>query len=133
MRRARLPIGVRTERFFQAIVPAVLLCVVFQGCSVLHKSPRPQPSPDEHLAVVIDADPTDGPAPLTVHFQADTFERTDIKEFHWDFADGSKSDRAAPTHTYTKPGDYTATVTAVSPTGLSDWSWESITAEGPDD
>jgi hypothetical protein len=128
-------ISPRAATYLQASVPAVLLCMLVQSCAFMHKAAPPPAEPEEgeHLSVLLDADPTDGPAPLTVHFKPNTFERTDITEFHWDFGDGSKSDKRAPTHTYTKPGDYTAKVTAVSPTGFSDWSWQDITVEGPDD
>jgi len=131
----RFGISDRTLTYLQTIVPAALWCVLVLSCASMHKAapPAEEAGEPEHLAVVLGADPTDGPAPLTVHFDADTFERADIKKFHWDFGDGSKSDRRAPTHTYTKPGDYTATVTAVSPTGFSDWAWALITVEGPDD
>jgi PKD repeat protein len=106
-----------------------MLLPACKGCR--HHAP-PLPPGKEHLSVVIDADTTGGPAPLTVHFEVDTFERMDVEEFHWDFGDGSKSTRKAPSHTYQKPGDYTATVTAVSPTGFSDWSWVDIRVEAPE-
>jgi hypothetical protein len=127
-------ISPRTATAVAAAVAVALLCVLAAGCAPARKpvAPALEPGEEEHLSVLLDADPTWGPAPLTVHFSPETFDRTDITEFHWDFGDGSKSDERAPTHTYTKPGDYTAKVTAVSPTGFSDWSWQDITVEEPD-
>jgi hypothetical protein len=127
-------ISPRTATALQAMVAAALLCVL-PSCAALHKPAPPplEPGEREHLAVAIVADPTDGPAPLTVHFKPETFERTDVTEFHWDFGDGSTSTRKSADHTYTKPGDYTATLKVVSPTGFSDSDWQSITVAGPDE
>jgi hypothetical protein len=120
--------------YLQAIVPAALLCVLL-GCAAMHKPVPPplEPGEQEHLAVAILADQTDGAAPLTVHFNSETFEREDITEFHWDLGDGSTSTNKSCKHTYTKPGDYTVTLKAVSATGFSDSDWQTITVEGPDD
>ena len=49
-----------------------------------------------------------GPAPLTV-----TFQNSSTGQFStstWTFGDGTTSSQTAPTHTYTKPGQYTVTL-----------------------
>lgn len=122
----------RTGTCLSTIVSAALLCLLLQACAVAHKPaapPEDEAGKPEHLATAIVADETEGPAPLTVHFKVETFERTDIKEFHWDFGDGGTSTRREPTHTFTKPGDYNVTLKAVSPTGFSDSDWQTISVE----
>lgn len=62
------------------------------------------------------ASPTHGKAPLTVHFQ-DT-SKTGVNSptsWKWDFGDGKTSTAKNPTHTYTKPGKYTVTLTVKNP------------------
>ncbi|MDD5143930.1 PKD domain-containing protein [Methanoregula sp.] len=54
-----------------------------------------------------------GPAPLTVSF-ADTSRGFSPMEYHWDFGDGSTSDRENPTHTYTADGEYTVRLTVTN-------------------
>jgi PKD repeat protein len=93
---------------------------------------KPTEAEPEHLAVIADGDPSYGPAPLTVHFEVDTFDREDIKKFRWEFGDGATSNAREPTHTYRKPGNYTAWVTATSPSGMTDRSWVDITVEEPE-
>jgi hypothetical protein len=116
----------------------LLACLVLLAVGALpvfageKSAPQPEPTEPEHLAVVGDGDPSDGPAPLTVHFTVDTFEREDIKKFQWKFGDGATSKERNPTHTYKKPGDYRAEVTAISPTGFSSWDWVDITVEEPE-
>jgi len=54
-----------------------------------------------------------GPAPLTVSF-ADTSRGISPMGYHWDFGDGSTSDRQNPTHTYTADGEYTIRLTVTN-------------------
>lgn len=54
-----------------------------------------------------------GPAPLTVSF-ADTSRGFLPMEYHWDFGDGSASDRQNPTHTYASDGEYTVRLTVTN-------------------
>ena len=59
------------------------------------------------------ANPTSGPAPLTVSFNGagSTDPDGDPLSYDWDFGDGSAhSTSAAPSHTYTTGGTYTATL-----------------------
>ena len=56
------------------------------------------------------ADTTSGSSPLTVKF-TDTSSNYPTS-WLWDFGDGVTSTEQNPTHTYTKPGNYTVTLTA---------------------
>lgn len=70
--------------------------------------------------VVADANPDYGPPPLDVALSAQANCSEGHPTYKWDFGDGSRPSRAAnPTHTYTKPGDYTAAVTITGPDGAS--------------
>ncbi len=66
---------------------------------------------------VLNADRTDGPAPLTVNFSSAGSlddDPGDSIRFEWDFGDGSAiSTEANPSHTYTQAGRYTAVLTRV--------------------
>ncbi|MEQ8677991.1 MAG: PKD domain-containing protein, partial [Aggregatilineales bacterium] len=68
------------------------------------------------------ANPTSGPAPLTVEFQNQS--AGDNLSFEWNFGDGSPlstTDQAILTHEYTQQGTYTVQLTASNPDeGLSD-------------
>ena len=63
------------------------------------------------------ADTKSGNAPLTVKF-TDTSSNYPTS-WLWDFGDGVTSTEQNPTHTYTKPGNYTVTLTASNLAGSS--------------
>ena len=75
---------------------------------------RTTPTPTDaelktRLIVWADAEPDGGDAPLTVTFRCDPLGETGITSYEWDFGDGSpKVKEASPSHTYQKPGSYTA-------------------------
>jgi glucose/arabinose dehydrogenase len=62
---------------------------------------------------VIGANPTSGPAPLAVSFNGggSTDPDGDPLTYQWSFGDGGTSTQASPSHTYTNPNTYTATLT----------------------
>jgi len=62
----------------------------------------------------ITATPTEGVAPLKVSFAG-----AGGTCFRWSFGDGEEADGAKQTHTYDKPGVYTATLTVSGPAGAS--------------
>ena len=70
---------------------------------------------------VLSADKTNGGVPLTVKFSSAGSLDEDPGEsirYEWDFGDGSPiSEEANPTHTYTKPGRFTATLTVIDSSG----------------
>jgi PKD repeat protein len=72
---------------------------------------------------VLNADRTDGPAPLTVNFSSEGSldeDPGDSIRFEWNFGDGSApSIDPNPTHTYTTRGRYTAVLTVTDSSGKS--------------
>jgi len=75
--------------------------------------------------VTMITDKTTGNYPLTVAFSATT--SGNVASYQWDFGDGAHSTLAAPSHTYTYPGTFTAKVT-VTGTGGSASDTTTITA-----
>ncbi len=55
------------------------------------------------------SDSTSGIAPLPIQFTDQSKDYT--VSWHWDFGDGSVSDMIDPPHIYTKPGNYTVSLT----------------------
>ena len=77
------------------------------------------PAERDDCVVVADANPDFGPPPLAVAFTAEA-ECGQGATYKWDFGDGSSpSTEANPTHTYTKDGDYTASVTVSGADGAT--------------
>ena len=62
------------------------------------------------------ADPTNGVAPLTVVFTNLSNGATD---YAWDFGDGNLSTNVNPVNTYTNPGAYSVSLTAIGPGGTN--------------
>jgi len=68
--------------------------------------------------VIVDAEPDFGAPPLTVNFTTETDCTGEPVTFSWDFGDGSTGGNdPSPSHTYDKPGDFIAIVTASAPDG----------------
>jgi cytochrome c len=65
------------------------------------------------------ADPTSGPAPLTVNFSSEGTEDLDGDPItlQWSFGDGSTSTESNPSHTYANAGAYTAQLRVTDSTG----------------
>ncbi|MBA1333561.1 hypothetical protein QQ73_21845, partial [Candidatus Endoriftia persephone str. Guaymas] len=63
-------------------------------------------------SAVASADPQTGVVPLVVNFSSAGSTDPDgtIEHVSWAFGDGSSSTEANPLHSYTTPGDYTATL-----------------------
>lgn len=80
--------------------------------------------------VVADADPDYGPPPLAVTFSAEAECNAGQPTFKWNFGDGSApSTEPNPTHTYSRPGDYTASVSITGPGGSTASDEVDITVE----
>ncbi len=77
------------------------------------------------------ASPESGPAPLTVNF-TDTSDpgSATISAWYWEFGDGNTSTQQHPTHTYTEPGTYHASLSVNTPVG-SDTRAQTVTAGTP--
>jgi PKD repeat protein len=65
--------------------------------------------------VSFSATPASGTAPLQVAFDNNTSGR--VTSWAWDFGDGATSNLENPTHVYSTPGTYTASLTATGPGG----------------
>ncbi len=80
--------------------------------------------------VVVGADPQVGPAPLTVRFTSlgSVDPRGGELSLRWDFGDGTTSTEAHPTHTYARPGEFVAVLTATNELGGAARASVTITA-----
>ncbi len=76
---------------------------------------QPDAGDEGDCIVVADANPDYGPPPLNVSFSAEAECSGGQPTYKWDFGDGSApSADTNPSHTYTKAGEYTASVTVTS-------------------
>ncbi|WP_083951975.1 ThuA domain-containing protein [Actinomadura rubrobrunea] len=71
----------------------------------------------EAIGVQVTANEKSGPAPLTVTFTATAPDAPANAVYTWDFGDGGTGQGASVTHSYTKPGEYTAKVTVTDSGG----------------
>jgi hypothetical protein len=87
---------------------------------------------EDDLVLFAEGHPEEGPAPLTVRFTVESLLEGEMSEpkYTWNFGDGSdESHEASPTHTYTRPGEYTATVRVVDAEGQKGWDEVEIEVE----
>ena len=70
--------------------------------------------------IAITANPTNGPAPLTVNFTAAAVDNAHnpVTNWNWDFEDGSTSTAQNPSHLYTAIGAFTAAVVETNSAGI---------------
>jgi PKD repeat protein len=70
--------------------------------------------------IAITANPTNGPAPLTVSFTAAAVDNggNPVTNWNWNFGDGSTSTAQNPSHTYTVIGTFTAAVVETNSGGI---------------
>jgi len=89
-----------------------------------------EPDNEGDCIVVADANPDYGPPPLKVDFSAEAECSGGQPTYKWDFGDGSPPNgEANPSHTYAKPGDYTASVTVSATDGATASDEIDITVE----
>ena len=82
---------------------------------------------DEILMVWAEAEPDEGPPPLSVQLKADISGGQGDRKIKWDFGDNSPpSSDVNPTHTYEKAGTFRATVEVSDSTGDSDSDYVDI-------
>jgi len=91
---------------------------------------QPEEANEGDCIVVADAQPDYGPPPLAVAFSSEAECSAGQPTYKWDFGDGSPpSSEANPSHTYSKPGDFTASVTITGPGGTTASDEIDITVE----
>ncbi len=78
----------------------------------------PEAGTEVDCFVIVDAEPDFGPPPLSVQFTTETDCTGAPVTYRWDFGDGSTGgNEPRVSHTYTKIGDFIATVTTSAPDG----------------
>jgi PKD repeat protein len=77
------------------------------------------------------ATPTSGPAPLAVAFTGSATGGTPPYTYAWVFGDGGMSGQQNPSHTYTTPQTYGATLTVTDAAGKTGTAWVYITVTAP--
>ena len=79
-------------------------------------------------SAVITSDVSSGPAPLLVRFDGQASSAPDdiIRDFFWDFGDGTTSRIPAPTHQYNRSGTFTVTLRVVTGGGVEDTATATI-------
>lgn len=87
-------------------------------------APNVAASPSEleidELYVDAEAEPDEGPPPLSVKFTSTVEDNTGAVTYDWDFGDGTPHNTEAnPTHVYQKAGDYVATVKCKDSKGIA--------------
>ncbi|MEN3009792.1 MAG: PKD domain-containing protein, partial [Candidatus Bipolaricaulaceae bacterium] len=101
------------RRFF------VLGALAFLGLA-LGGCVRPSLSPAGGVTAVLRAEPREGPAPLTVRFDASRSldPAGALTDYLWDFGDGAEvASGAVVEHTYRRAGEYVVTLVVVGPSG----------------
>lgn len=101
-------------------------------------SPQEGPSPAPDLRgdcfIFVDAEPDYGDAPLTAHFTTELECANKPVTYSWDFGDGTTGgNEPNPSHTYSKEGDYVATVTVRTADGEEGTDEIDIFVEEPAD
>ncbi len=89
---------------------------------------------EDDLVLVVEADPDEGEAPLTVLFSVESLmeDVMDRPKYDWDFGDGSPpSSEASPTHVYTNPGQYLATIRVIDGKGEKGWDEVYVEVDPP--
>ena len=84
-----------------------------------------------HLFVFAHASPASGDAPLDVSFTSAVFGGFGPRTYLWAFGDGNVSDLANPSHTYGRPGVYTATLRVTDGRGVGADNATTVTVVPP--
>lgn len=78
------------------------------------------------------AEPNSGTAPLTTRLRGvGKSESGEITSYAWDFGDGSMGSGKEVSHTYSKPGDYRATLTVTDSQGLTGTTVANVRVAAP--
>ena len=95
------------------VVAGIAFCeLVLSACGLFNRPP----------VAVIEAEPTSGPAPLTVTFDGSTSYDPDgtITYYLWDFGDYQTASGTTVTHTYYTTGTFPVSLTVVDNWGVRD-------------
>jgi len=115
------------------VYPVELTVIDDQGASAsVSRELEVEPAPDDGPLAVFATVPWEGPAPLTVNFDASASEG-DIAEYSWEFDDGNVAQGVEVSHTYEAPGAYTARLTVEDDHGRQDTTTRRITVREPGD
>ena len=96
------------KRFRDALVPGVMaLALAGAGCGGSNDE-----RPSGELRLSVNADRFAGPTPLNVRFSAKPRDAAGDVHYRWRFDDGTQSDDASPSHSFTRAGYYTVIVDA---------------------
>ena len=116
-------------------------CLLMAGCPVYIHPPTVDQEPVEiirpaprkmPILVRIAAEPTHGPAPLTVRFDNAAGSGNELfTKVIWNFGDGTTNDELETTHTYTKPGIYQVSLDVETEKGIGRAGGFVITVEAP--
>jgi parallel beta-helix repeat protein len=88
-------------------------------------------APASQLSASAGASPMSGNAPLNVQFTGSTSGGTSPYSFRWTFGDGTSSTAKNPSHSYSQPGTYNATLTVTDSSDNQDSASVSIQASAP--
>jgi Domain of unknown function (DUF1929)/PKD domain len=91
------------------------------------------PPPNRSPVAVLDAGTTSGAAPLNVSFDGRRSSDPDADplSYSWSFGDGGTSNAAAPAHSYSEPGAYTARLTVSDGLGGTGSATRTISVPAP--
>lgn len=107
------------------IVAGIVLCgLVLSACGLFNRPP----------VAVIEAEPTSGPAPLTVTFDGSTSYDPDgtITYYLWLFGDYQTSSETIVTHTYPTAGTFVVTLAVEDAQGVRDQENATILVTPPE-
>jgi PKD repeat protein len=104
----------------QGIYSVVLTIIDSMLASKTATVPISVSSQIEPLTVSISASPISGSVPLTVSFSGSASGGSSPYSYKWDFGDGQTLTTSNPSYTYSKEGNYTATLTVTDSQNATD-------------
>jgi len=111
-----------TAKRIAAVGIGLTLLAALVGCALFNDPPT----------AVVTANPTAGPSPLTVAFDASgSTDSGAIVTYAWSFGDGTTGTGVTTSHTYTLVGSFTAVVTVTDNFGATDTASIGITVSEP--